>query len=337
MTGQTPKDVREDAEDVGAVESGEATPAEDTATAKAGTRPPAKRRRRVRVIEVLDDDDDLDTGLDEVLAAIDEQQDEDAEEERPKPAKAKPSITKAATKTAETTPAEEAKSRSRKEPVSLDGADEPTFLGMRRTPALVVIVLVAVLASLGVWQWRTAAGLSSEKDERAAVTEVAKAYGDLALNYNASNYQSQVRKVQALLGGDLLDSYKTNMLPTFGRTFQADPQVALTSKTDQVFVGGVDERFATATISVDVTLRTSQGTSNMPATLIRLTLAKIGGEWKITEQFASGVNEQNRGQQGALPTTAPSGGPGGNPSGNPSGSPSPAPSGSPSGGQSPRD
>jgi hypothetical protein len=294
VTGQTPKDVPRDAEDVDAVETGEQAPTETTETkaAKTGTRPAAKRRRRVRVIEVLDDDDDLDADLEEVLEALDEQdtKDEDEDEKPEKPAKPK-----------------EPKARPRREPVSLDKADEPTFLGMRRIPAVVVIVLLGVLSTVAVWQWRTAAGLSSEKSDREAVAAVARAYGDVAMNYNAANYQSQMRKAQALMGGDLLESFTTNTLPNMG----------MTSKTVQVFVGTVDEPFASATISVDVSLRTAQGTSSARNTLLRLNLAKTDGRWKITEQFTSGRDDQAPGQQGALPTTAPSATPTGSPSASP--------------------
>ncbi|MFF5258379.1 hypothetical protein ACFY4C_05495 [Actinomadura viridis] len=219
-----------------------------------------------------------------------------------------------ATKTTDATDAKGATDgKARPAPVSLDGPSARTFLGLGTTQAIVVVLLVAVLASLTLWQWRTAAGLSGEEKEREAVSKVASAYGDVALNYNASNYQEQMRKTQALLGGDMLETFKSETLPNLGNTFKQNPQLVLTSKTDQVFVGGIDGRFATATISVDVSLRTPDGTHDSPATLIRLAIAKIDGRWKITKMYASGVNDQNQRQGGGLPAVPTSPAPSGQP------------------------
>ncbi|GAA3933606.1 hypothetical protein GCM10023085_13590 [Actinomadura viridis] len=342
MTGKTTKDVPEDAADVDAVEPAEAAdaPAEDNGTGGAGAARPARRKRRVRVIEVIEDDD-----LDEVLDALDAE-DAAAEEAAGKgtgraagsagSAKAAtPAPSARAAKPARTVPAEaededgdgdgeeiarttrpaaDARgAKARPAPVSLDGPSSRTFLGLGTTQAIVVVLLVAVLASLALWQWRTAAGLSGEEKERKAVSKVASDYGDLALNYNASNYQEQMRKAQALMGGDMLESFKSDTLPNLGNTFKQNPQLVLTSKTDQVFVGGIDGRFATATISVDVSLRTPEGTHDAPATLIRLAIAKIDGRWKITKMYASGVNDQNQRQGSGLPTVPTSPAPSGQP------------------------
>ena len=164
--------------------------------------------------------------------------------------------------------------------------------------ALVVLVmLVAPLASLAIWQWRSASSQSSKQDERAAVSKVASAYGDVALNYNAQNYQSQMDKAQKLMGGDLLDSFKRTTLPMLGETFKTNPEVALSSKTNQVYVGSVDGRFATAVVMVDIDVKTKDGGTSAPATLLRLALAKIDGTWKVTKQYASGTNDQNQQQQ----------------------------------------
>ncbi|GAA2434297.1 hypothetical protein GCM10010191_55850 [Actinomadura vinacea] len=291
MTGKTTKDVPEDAEDVDAV---------DEEAEEAEAKPAPRRRRRVRVIEVLDDED-----LDEVLDAIDAE-DEDTEPRRP-PAKAK-TPAKRVVEEAEELPKPKP-APARKAPVSLDEAAPRTFLGLRPNQAVVVVLVVAVLASLAIWQWRTASGLSGDADERAAVSKVASDYGDVALNYNASNYQSQMKRAEGLMGGDLLESFKANTLPNLGNTFKENPQLVLTSKTDQVFVGSVDQRFASATISVNVGVRTTQGAQDSPATLIRLAMAKIDGKWKVTKMYASGANDQTQ-QSGGLPnvptTPAPS-------------------------------
>jgi hypothetical protein len=301
VTAKTPRDVPEDAADVDAVEPQDASAEEAPAR-------PVRRKRRVRVIEVLDDED-----LDEVLDAMDAEEEAEAEEPAPKPArsvrttktakaapKAEPVLAKAEEEDDEPAPRERSKPRPEAAAVSLDG--ERSVLGMRTGPAIVMVVVTALLASLAIWQWRTAAGLADEKDERAAVTKVAREYGDVALNYNAANYQAQMKKAEGLMGGDLLESFKANTLPNLGNTFKQNPELVLTSKTSNVFVGSIDDRFASATIAVDVGVKTAEGTNDAPATLIRLAIAKLDGKWKVTKMYASGVNDQNQGQNQGLPT-----------------------------------
>src|SRR5690606_9830995 len=199
--------------------------------------------------------------------------------------------------------AEEAADAPKRAPVrrpaaasSGDAAARPGIFGLPVVHAVVVVVLVALLASLAIWQWRSASALSSEKDEREAVSKVASAYGDVALNYNAQNYRTQMDKAQALMGGHLLESFKNTTLPSLGETFEKNPELALTSKTNQVFVGTVDEKFASAVVMVDIDVRTKDGATSAPATLLRLALAKIDGEWKVTRQYASGANDQTQSQ-----------------------------------------
>ncbi|MFD0688296.1 hypothetical protein [Actinomadura fibrosa] len=320
------------ADEVAEVEAVETGDGEDTApedAAQAPAKPAARRKRRVRVIEVIDDED-----LDEVLEALDAEDAAEAEEEpeppaRPAakapPAKPKPTLkTRPATKpTPKARPAriEEPEDETPDEESPAETAPaRPTLFGLGLTQAVVVVVLVALLASLAIWQWRRASGMASEKDDRAAVSKVASAYGDVAFNYNASNYQTQTDKAQKLLGGDLLESFKSSTVPTLTNTFKTSPEVAVTSKTGQVFVGSVDGRFATAVIMVDIQYKNKDGAVSAPATLLRLALAKIDGTWKVTKQYPSGVNDQNQNQQSSgLPTTSPSG----------STSPTPKSSGSP--------
>ncbi|WP_187437703.1 hypothetical protein [Actinomadura decatromicini] len=316
MTAKTTKgEAVEDAavqaeEDAAAEEAAEAALAEEEAAAVVRkARPAAKRKRRVRVIEVIDDED-----LDDVLEALDaEDEAEEAEEEpAPRPAKAKPKP-KPVAKAKPVSTAKPVKAPPKPRPPVEDAetADEPdeeprpagqTVFGLGVPQAVVVVVLVALLASLALWQWRSASAQSSKQDERDAVSKVASAYGDIVYNYNAGNYQAQSAKVQKLLAGDLLEEYKKNALPTVASAFQADPQMVLTTKTNQVFVGSVDGRFATAVLMLDLTLKTKSGAVDEPATLLRLSLGKIDGEWKITQQYPSGINDQNRNrQQGGLP------------------------------------
>src|SRR5437868_8761287 len=104
------------------------------------------------------------------------------------------------------------------------------------------------------------------------------------------------------MAGDLLETFKRDTVSGLAGVFKVDPQVGLTSKTDQVFVGGIDGKFAAAVVMVAVGYKTKDGSVSSPATLLRLALAKIDGKWKITRQYASGVNDQNRNQVGQLPT-----------------------------------
>ncbi|GLW63494.1 hypothetical protein Arub01_17380 [Actinomadura rubrobrunea] len=316
MTAEPSKDVTEDAAAPAAggaaeEETAPETRAEKDAAARrsdgAGDAPSARprRRRRVRVIEVLDDED-----LDEVLDAIEAEEDAAeesgertveksgrAEAEEPSPRNARSARARPAKKD----PPEEddGGSRARRTP---PGLERP------RVAAAVVVLLTAALATLAIWQWRSASALSAARDAREEVAKVAAAYGDAALTYDAANYRSQMDKAQKLMGGDLLESFRTTTLPNLGSTFRDNPDVALSSKTNQVFVGSVDDRFATAVVSVDITVRSKQESTEQPATLLRLALAKIDGEWKVTKQYASGVNDQNKDSAtlGAVPTGSPS-------------------------------
>ncbi|GAA1539868.1 hypothetical protein GCM10009678_22730 [Actinomadura kijaniata] len=301
MTARTPKDVTEDAEEAPAAEV--EAPGEDAAGGEASR--PARRKRRVRVIEVIDDDDD-DLDLDDVLKSVEEEERREPRPKpkpaaRPRPKPAEPVEADTDDDSEDSEDSEDAESaaprgkKARPAPVNVDAAPAGSAFGMTRTAAVVTVVLVAALASLAIWQWTSASSLSSAEQDRRSVEKVAAAYGNAALNYNAANYQSQMDKAQKLMAGDLLDNFKQCTLPNLGNTFKEQPELALTSKTAQTFVGSVDERFATATVSVDVTVRSKTLNTDVPANLIRLSLSKVGGDWKVTQQFASGNNQQKRG------------------------------------------
>lgn len=286
---------------------------------------PAKRKRRVRVIEVIDDED-----LDEVLEALDSEESEEAEESedvdeepeeppakaakkpKPRPARLEPPKEEADEADEDDEPAKaKAKPSLRKPAAASDAVSvEPTYLGMRRTPLIVVVVLVALIASLAIWQWRSASTASSEADERAAVQEVAAAYGNVAVNYNASNYEAQMEKAKKLMGGDLLETYKSTP-KTLAEIFKKYPEAQFSSETRETFVGSLNGRLATAVVAVDVSIKSQGQTVDQPATLLRLSLGKFDGEWKVTQQYASGVDESNQGQGGQLPAGTQSGAPNG--------------------------
>lgn len=319
----------EDAEAAQAGASEQEDGAEDGA-AEAAERPAAarpKRKRRVRVIEVIDDDDDLE----DVLEAIEA---EDEEDERPaRPAKAARPAAKAAKPAAKASPARSAAAKPRPERLeppeeeAEERADAAAARPARKvgpfsyTPTrppkehagssslvrvIATVVVVAVLASLAIWQWTRASGLASDKDARGEVSKVALQYGDVAFNYNASNYQSQAAKAEKLMAGDLLDQFKQSTLPGLTAAFKSDSQVGMSSKSTDVFVGSVNGKFATVVVMVDIGLQTKDGKVSQPATLLRLALAKVDGKWKVTKQYPSGVNDsnQNAGSGGLVPGSA---------------------------------
>ncbi|GAA2160680.1 hypothetical protein [Actinomadura napierensis] len=302
-----------------ASEPEEASEAEEASGAE--ERPAAakpKRKRRVRVIEVIDDDDDLE----DVLEAIEAEEDED-EEPPARPAKAVKTAKPAAKPSAKASPARPAAAAKprpeRLEPPEKAAAEIPAAGPVRKVgpfsytpvrapkeraegPALgrviATVLVVALLASLAIWQWRRASGMASDKDDRAAVSKVALQYGDVAFNYNATNYQAQAAKAEKLMAGDLLDSFKQSTLPGLTAAFKADAKVGMSSKSSDAFVGSVSNKFATVVVMVDIGLQTKDGQVSQPATLLRLALAKIDGKWKVTKQYPSGVNDNNQNQTG---------------------------------------
>jgi hypothetical protein len=264
--------------------------------------PPAgkKKVRRVRVIEVIDDDED-EEDLDDVLEAIDEAEPAPAPAKRPKkkPAAAKKTVRAEKPEEPEDADAERAESRLR------------ALLASPRATVVLVVVLIAALASTAIWQWRQAAGLSAQQGERREIAEVAGAYGDAAFSYTAQTYQAGVQRNLKLLGGDLLSTYKQNTVPNLPTVFSKNPQLVMTSKIKKVYVGDVNGNLATAVILVDIKLQTPQGVNDGSNALLRLSLAKgEGGTWRITQQAASGQSDDAAatGQVPGLPSasTAPS-------------------------------
>ncbi|WP_026416016.1 hypothetical protein [Actinomadura oligospora] len=295
------------------------------------TKAPAKKKRRVRVIEVIEDDDDLD----EVLEAI-ESGELLEEEPEPEPTPEKPAAKQSKPKSIladeEKAAEPEAKAVVQKASsgggaIDLDAASGSSGFSMSRNAAIVTVVVVALLASLGIWQWTSASKLSGDEHARDDVGKAAAAYGDAVFTYNSSNYQGQMDKVQKMLAGDLLDLYKRCTVPNLGDNFKSNPGLSLTSRTSKVFVGDVDGKFATATIATDITVQSSQGSTSAPASLIRLSLAKSGGGWKVTQQFPSGVNQQSNDCSGSNQIPVSPNGQNGQPgTGKPSSTPSAKPS-----------
>lgn len=246
-----------------------------------------KKVRRVRVIEVIDgeDDEDVEPDVEEILQKIDEEEAEAAAEEE----------------------GDEQEEDEARAPSRVRAA-----LASPRLTATLVVVLVAALATLAIWQWRTAAGLDSEKKARRAVARIAADYGNAVFNYNAAAARDSINKNLALLGGDARTRYEQTTAKNLPGFFAQNPQWTLTSKTKKVFVGEVNGEIATAVILMDVNVQAPSGRTDAPNTLLRVGLAKIDGSWKITEQRSSGQSDQATGneQQNQIPglptTPAPS-------------------------------
>ncbi|MEV5572454.1 hypothetical protein AB0L06_20620 [Spirillospora sp. NPDC052269] len=308
MTAKTTRNAGKDETADEGVESGTAeVVAEDDheaeeAREEARPKTAAKRKRRVRVIEVIEDEDDLD----EVLEAIEKGELlEEEPEPEPEPKPKKPVATQAKPKPKPTIVEDEGedeadepkvlaqKGSSDGGPIDLDSAAGSGGFSMSRNAAIVTVVVVALLASLGIWQWTSASKLSGDQHARDDVEKAAAAYGDAVLTYNSSNYQGQMEKVQKLLAGDLLDLYKRCTVPNLSDSFKSNSSLSFSSRTSKVYVGDVNGKFATATIATDITLKSNQGSTSAPWSLIRLSLAKSGGAWKVTQQFPSGVNQQS--------------------------------------------
>jgi hypothetical protein len=251
-----------------------------------------KKVRRVRVIEVIDDDVDAagaDDDLQEVLDALDES--EKTDEAPAAPAKPKPKAKPA------------------------PGPAAKRALASPRTTVALVVVLIAALASLTIWQWRQAAALAAEQAERRAVAKVAGEYGDTAFSYTATGYRASIDRNLKLLGGDLLATYKRDTIPNLPTVFTKNPQLVMQSKIKKVYVGDVNGTLATAVILVDIRLQTPQGANDGSNALLRLALAKDDDGWKITQQAASGQGDDAASQLPTLP----------NASATPSDTPSPKP------------
>jgi hypothetical protein len=252
-----------------------------------------KKVRRVRVIEVIDDDADvdLDDDLEEVLEALDES------EKTNKTSK---------TDTADTADTADTPARTKPAPKAKPEPAAKRSLASPRTTAALVIVLIAALASLAIWQWRQAARLDAEQAERRAVAKVAGEYGDTAFSYTATGYRTSIDRNLKLLGGDLLTTYKRDTIPNLPAVFTKNPQLVMQSKIKKVYVGDVNGTLATAVILVDIRLQTPQGVNDGSNALLRLSLAKDQDGWKITQQAASGQGDDAASQLPTLPNAAPS-------------------------------
>ncbi|MBA9007597.1 hypothetical protein [Thermomonospora cellulosilytica] len=312
MTAETGKDVAEEPE------VAEEAPARPAARP---SRPARKKVRRVRVIEVIDDEDG-DDDLEEVLQALDEEDAEaDLEEERPEPepaeaGTAKTTGTAGTAKTAGTKP-KPAKAEEEDE----DGDEEPepkkksvrpkpkpgrepartsSFRDTSRLAAVAAIVVIAALATVTAVLWRSQAQLSAREDARNEVTEVVTGYGNIVLSYDRRNLRASVERAQSFLTGEALTKSRQTNVDQLQKSMD-EGQFTLTSKTNQVYVGTVEGRFATAVLVFDITIASPATTQNVTRNYLSLSLVQENGTWKISQQKPAGRETDGAATGGTVP------------------------------------
>jgi hypothetical protein len=278
----------------------EETQEESAPVVAAASKSRKKPVRRVRVIEVIDDEDDgEDLDLDEVLATADladEAEAEEAEEEEEEP----PPPPKARKKPVVEEPPAEKAAPPRK---------LRTALGNLRVLLVVAVVLIAALASWGIFEWRRAADLQSAKSDRAQVTKLVSRFGNVVMAYDLSDIAGSAAKIKPYLTGDALTSLQNTQseLQANAAKTTVAAGAGFKSKTDAVYVKDVNGKLASAVLIW--TMSVSQGGNTQPVlTNIGLTvdLIKDGGTWKIAKYTAtSSLAQLNLNGTGATPTPTP--------------------------------
>ena len=250
--------------------------------------------RRVRVIEVIDEDEELD--LDEVLATaglakeLDEGPDEEPQAEpparTPKAAKAAKATKAAAVPRAAKTPAPaeaEPKVPEARKSVSIR---IPSFAAVRSNGLVVAVVavLVAGVATFAIYQWRQAAELQSAKSDRAKVAARVTQFGNVVMSYDLSNISGSAAQIKPYLTGDALNDFQNTLTQLQQNAAKTTVSAAFKSKTDNVYVKDVNGRLASAVLVW--TLSVSQGGSTQPLQSnlgLTIDLVKDNGVWKIAK------------------------------------------------------
>lgn len=270
--------------------------------------PDRKPVRRVRVIEILDDDlgEDLDEAtIDAALAAADAARSvEDAAA-----AEAEAGDLEDAEPTA--SDLEDADEEPAGEPVPArrPSADKPVPSGAsgRVTASLTAaVVALALLAGFALVQWRSAAGAA--EDRKALIARVT-AFGDVMATYSYDDVESANKKAMAYLTGDALEERKKVDLAALSEQLKSQ-KTKLTSKTYAVYVGSVDGNLATAVLVFDLEGESSalSGPQTISKSHLTLGLIKRDGEWMISSMVPAGTEGANSSAASTLPSssTAPS-------------------------------
>ncbi|GAA2725583.1 hypothetical protein [Actinocorallia aurantiaca] len=274
------------------------------------TGPDKKPVRRVRVIEILDDEE-LDGTADEKAAepgVPGEAKDE---------AGAGVTLLKADT---DTDTEAEAEADTEPAPVKKPVVKTPSGRGKLpavpsgaggRTPLLltVAVVVLALLAGFALFQWRSAAGAAEERKE--LVSRVT-AFGDLMATYSYDDVESANKKAMTYLVGDALEERKKVDLTALREQLESQ-KTRLKSTTYAVYVGSVDGNLASAVLVFD--LRGESTALAEPQTIAKshltLGLIKRDGEWMISSMVPAGSESASSASTptGAVPNGTPSASP----------------------------
>lgn len=179
----------------------------------------------------------------------------------------------------------------------------------RRLIAGVAVVAVAALATGTVLLWRSQAELSAREEARREVTEVVTDYGNVVLSYDRKNLKASVERARSFLTGDALAAAKRTDVDRLQKSMD-EGEFTLTSKTDRVYVGTVEGRFATAVLVFDITIAAPTATQSVTRNYLSLSLVRENGTWKISQQRPAGRETDTTADGGTLPdldrTSAPS-------------------------------
>ncbi|MCD0451449.1 hypothetical protein LO762_19935 [Actinocorallia sp. API 0066] len=298
---------------------------------------PKKPVRRVRVIEIVDEDGtDLDEAtLNSLIAAADASadvadgsEDGDAADER------------ASGKAAESTaPAEDAADDGDTDTVKGgareasdetagtgdDTSDEKTDRAARElakggstggragsavraagrlVPGLVAaVVVLAVLAVVGLVQWRSAAG---EEAERRDLVARVSAFGDVMATFSYRDVESAHEKTLAFLTGDARAEREKLDLKAFGDRL-AEQKADLRSKSYAVYVGRVDGNLASAVLVFDLSIEAPALSQSQTIGKSHLTLGliKVDGTWMISSMTPAGSEDSAASSVPGVGTPAP--------------------------------
>ena len=251
------------------------------------TGPGRKPVRRVRVIEILDDEELDEATVDAVLAEADAAADaaEAAATEKDEAAATekveRPGRPGEAGKPEEEPAAAERPPRARRLPALPSGA------GGRTTALLTAgVVVLALLAGFALFQWRSAASAAAEREE---IVARVSAFGEVMATYSYEDVESANEKALTYLTGDALAERKKVDLDALREQFQSQ-KTRLRSTTYAVYVGSVDGSLASAVLVFD--LRGESSALQEPQTIgkshLTLGLIKRDGTWMISSMVPAG-------------------------------------------------
>jgi hypothetical protein len=284
-----------------AQETDETTEAAETAeagrTAQAGRTGAKKKVRRVRVIEVIDDED-LDEDLGDVLEAMDAATTTDETEAGARKDTRDRTDSKASAKAR----GDEADAEADRDTAG-DSDRRGGVLAVFAAPWFTTVLVALVLAAVASWalvQWHS---VSNKEKERQRVSAAATKFGDVVYSYNPAHIQADIDHNREMMAGDLLTSYMKGA-GTYKQFFEKT-KWTWTSKTSKVYISEVQGNLASAVIVIDVNMRMTEGPIAVPSAHFTLGLIKQKGAWKVSSIKAAGseaASTADSGSTGGLPS-----------------------------------